>query len=304
MKKIFAAMLVLAILAGGYMALSGRIRPDEVTDNLEKMNLTGYSGGKAETVSVRTESALEAAERLDEQLWSSIRRDDTKTAPNILMGMGYPEETAQQFISEHKNAATAMNKRYVHILAESGDLCVAEAVHYLVTYTNGGKDYSESNSSYWLYLRRTDGIWAVTPSYNDEEAEILNEMLSRPYKAEANEAAAAGRNVAGFGNRMWTRQDGVEEGVYLANTPYMYQEANGDVVVIVCLANGTGAIKNVKEITVTLTDDKLGQVFKKTEKCSVRVLPGTVELYEFRVPASKVKKGTWGTIHSDVDTKY
>ncbi len=191
-----------------------------------------------------------------------------------------------------------------YIIAEDENVCVAEAVHYLVTFTNGGKDYSESNSSYWLYLRKTDGKWEVTPSYSDEEAEALNEALNRPYKAEAIEAVSSGRNAATFGNRMWTQQDGVEEDVYLANTTYMYQEANGDVVVIVSLANGTNAIKHVEEISVTITDDKLGQILKRTEKCSVSVLPGTVELYEIRVPASAVKKGVWGTMHSDVNTTY
>ena len=103
---------------------------------------------------------------------------------------------------------------------------------------------------------------------------------------------------------MWTQPDGVYSGVFTAETAYMYQENGGDVIVVVKLANGTNAIQKMTSITVTMTDEKLGQLLKATEKAGVSVLPGTVEMYEIRVPASKVRKGTWGSIHSDVHIDY
>ena len=148
-----------------------------------------------------------------------------------------------------------------------------------------------------------NGKWEPS-AFTEGETEALDKAISQNFTAEALEDGNNGLNFARFGNMMWTKHDGVEKGVYLANAAYMYQTAGGDVVLLVSLANGTDSIKNVTSITVTMKDDKLGKLFTVKESCSVRVLPGTRELYEIHVPASKVKKGTWTTIHTNVDTSY
>ena len=297
MKKFFAVILTLAILAGGYMILNGKIQLPE-SSGKKAANLISVSG-KAET-KTREETAQAGAERLDRIIWAGIRGGGTEETVSMLSGMGYD---AEWVISTLRNSATAMNKRHVHILAEIGDVCVAEAVHYLVTKTNNGKDFSESNSHYWLYLRKADGRWEPA-TFSDEETEALDAQMKQAFRPEAIEAAEAGRNAANFGNWMWTRNDGVEEGVYIAETAYMYQEENGDVVAVIKLANGEKVIRKVTSVSLTVTDEKLGQVLKATDSCSVSVLPGTVELYEMRIPASKVKKGTWTTMNAHVHTEY
>lgn len=302
MKKFFATVLVLAILAGGYMVLNGKIDPGSIINTKE--NPLTYTTGKAETATVREESTLDAAKRIDDQIWNGIRRGDTNSVISVLAGMGYSEEDARSFIASHTNEAAAMNKRHVHILAEAGDVCVAEAVHYLVTFTNGGKDSNQSNSGYWLYMRKKDGKWETATSFSEEEVAALDEVYQQLFRPEAIEAGNTNGNFAVFGNKMWTQPDGVYSGVFTAETAYMYQENGGDVIVVVKLANGTNAIQKMTSITVTMTDEKLGQLLKATEKADVSVLPGTVEMYEVRVPASKVRKGTWGSIHSDVHIDY
>ena len=299
MKKFFVFVLVAIILAVGYGVHTGYIRLTNVSGGYTPVAVSKAKASAAE--SVKQESALRGAERLDEEIWSGIRRGDNETAKALLMDMGYDEEGALSFISEHANPAAAMNKRYVHILAEADDICVAEAVHYLVTVSGSHKD--ESDSGYWLYMRRENGKWKPG-TFSEEETAPLDEQYAKLFPSAWVDAANAGRNATLFGNKMWTKRDGVIDGFFQTNVVYMHQEENGETVIGVVLANGENIIRNMKSLTVTIKDDKLGQVLKHKEKCSASVLPGTAEIYELRVPASKVKKGTWTTMHADVHSDY
>ena len=300
MKKFFAVVLTLAILAGGYLVLSGQVRLFE--NPIREMSRMVSTSGKAERSS-REESALDGAKRVDEQIWSGIRYGRTEEVVSILQGMGYTREEAESFVSALRENAVAMNKRHVHIISESGDVCAAEAVHYLVTFTNGKKDWSESNCNYTLSLRKVDGKWEPT-ELSEEEAEVLDNIAAQAYKPEAVEAANAGRNMTRFGNLMWMQADGVEEGALITELAYMYQEENGDVVAVIKIANGEDIIRNMDSISLTVEDDNLGQVLKQKDRANARVLPGTVKLYEMRIPASKVKKGTWTSMHFNIHTDY
>ena len=301
MKKFVAFILIVFVLAGGYMFFSNNTAFTASPAAVPARKAA--SAAKAETVPVREESALEAAERIDSQIWSAMRNGNTEAALAPLLKMGCDEAEERQWIEGHKDAALAMKNRHVHILAEAENLCVAEAVHYLVTWTNNGKDWNENNSWYWIYMKKANGKWEPA-ALSEEEYGLLNESYYKHFKAEAIEAADAGRNMTCFGNKMWIQADGVEDSVFLQNVAYMYQDPKGNTPVVIALANGTGSIKNLNRISVTVKDDKLGQVLKVSEKVSVSVLPGTVKLYEITVPAKKVRRGTWTSMHADVNTHY
>lgn len=295
MKKFCAFILVLVVLAVGYGFVSGHIK----LDNVEKLKGFPVMTSTAKAAPTIQESALKGAERIDDQIWSGIRNGDTGTVKQILTSMGC--EDAEGFIKDNTNAARTMHSRHVHILAEAGDVCLAEAVHYQVT-ANGSKK-SESNSWYWLYLRRENGKWQPG-TFSAEEQNALEGPYYKLLPSALLDACNSGRNGTFFGNKMWTQRDGVENDFFSTNVAYMYQEEKGSVVIGVAMANGENKIKNMKSLTVTIKDEKLGQVLKIKSRCTASVLPGTVEIYEIRVPASKVKKGTWTTMYYDVHGDY
>ena len=295
MKKFCAFILVLVVLAVGYGLMNGYIK----VENVEQLKGLSFMTSTANAAPKSQESALKGAERIDDQIWSGIRNGHTDTVRQILMGMGM--EDTEGFIRERTNEARTMNSRYVHILCEAGDVCVAEAVHYLVT-TSGSK-WSESNSGYWLYLRKENGKWQPG-TFTEKEVDALNEQYNKLFPSALLDAQYSGRNCCLIGNKMWTRRDGVESGCFLTNVAYVYQEEKGSVVIGVAMANGEKVIRNMKSLTVTVKDDKLGQVLKVKSRCTASVLPGTVEIYEIRVPASKVRKGTWTYVHTQVHSDY
>ena len=297
MKKFAAFILVLILAAGGYMFATGQL---QISFPADRTN-SPISHAAAESKSQPDESALDGMKRIDTQIWNAIKNGDESISVPILTASGWDETDCREYVRNNKADANALSKRVVHTIVEMDGLCLGEAIHYLVTGTK--KDWDESNSSYQIRMRKVNGKWEPTV-FSEEECEMLNEEYYKLYNEEAIDAALAGRNMSTFGNMLWIEPDGVEEGAYLAETAYMYQKKNGDVVIVVKLANGQDTIRHVKSISVTIKDDKLGQILKVKEKCSVSLLPGTVELYEITVKAGKVKKGTWGSMHSDVQTTY
>lgn len=294
MKKFAAFITLMVLVLGGYLFATGRVQISCDTGTIA-------GGAMAETVSHKDETALEGMKRIDSQLWNAIKDGNEETAVSILTAAGWPEGDSREYARSKKADAKALSQRYVHIVAEKDDVCFGEAVHYLVTGTN--KNWNESNSSYNFCLKKVNGRWEPAV-LNDEEAEKLNQVYYGLFKPEAVEAALAGRNMAQFGNYLWTEPDGVEQGAYIAEMAYMYQEEKGDVILVVKLANGKNEIVKMNSISVRIKDSKLGQIVNVKEKCNVSILPGTVELYEIRIKANKMKKGTWTNLDAHIDTKY
>lgn len=267
---------------------------------------TNNTVDKATSIKEDNTSTLEEAERafadLDKKIWSCIKNRDQKAFESIFEDF---DDANKQLVldlyTDFEKDAPSLTKTYTHIVAEANGYYFAEAIHYLTT-VNGNKQ-DESDRSYTFYIKKTNNKWKPIIPDEDTSTTLINNFYSTCPEG-LQDAFNNNRNNMFFGNFYWLNSRGVYENVMTSNVVYAWQNKDGSVDVAVSIANGQNIIHKVTKCTVTLKDEKLGQILKVTEPINLQVLPGTREIYTFHVKPGKVRKGSWTTMTSSVDIKY
>ena len=303
---VVCTLIVIALFIGNITgAVTIIIDPSLI--NLESIKSSVVQSPKANTTKTELPTdTIDEAERafaqIDKQLWSSIVKKDQKSINQLISGLNKSDQqTALDLFSSFQKDAPSLTKTYTHIICEANGYYWGEAIHYLTT-RNGSKT-DESDISYRVSIHKKDGIWKIASSDSDTET-ALSEALYRNYPQELVDAAYANRNASFFGNFFWLNDRGVYEDVITSNCIYAWQNQDGSVDVGVCIANGEKTIHHITKCTVTLKDNKLGQILKATESLDLQVLPGTREIVTIHVKSSKVRKGTWTTMTSSTNIQY
>lgn len=261
---------------------------------------------KATIVKEDNTSTREEAERafadLDKRIWTSVKNRDQKTFESIFENL---DDADKQIMlgayPDWEKEAPSLTKTYTHIMAEANGYYLAEAIHYLTS--NNGKEHHESDRTYTIYIQKTNGKWILV-SPDDDTRTVLTKKVHSLCPEEFQDAVNNNRNCMFFGNFYWLDSRGVFENVVTSNAIYAWQNKDGSVDVAVSIANGENTIHKVTKCTVTLKDEKLGQILKVTESISLQVLPGTREIYTFHVKPGKIRKGTWTTMTSSTHIDY
>lgn len=256
-----------------------------------------------ETAPVTTLDEAECAfANMDRKLWSYIVKKDRDSMGAMFSGLKVSDrEYMLDLFDSFRKDAPSLTKSYTHIIAEADGCYYGEAIHYLAT--RQGNQSHESDRYYRYAIKKTNGSWKCVSVDADTESALADNLYSR-FPEGFQEAYHANRNAFVFGNMYWMDDRGVYENAVASNCIYAWQNKDGSVDVGVSIANGESVIHKVTKCTVTLKDEKLGQVLKMTQSLNLHVLPGTREIYIMHINASKVRKGTWTTMSCSTDITY
>ena len=301
---VVCTLIVIVLAVGWYLGAVeinidlSRIKPESSSSETQQAT---KSTVKEDSTSTRDEAERAFAD-IDKKIWSSIQNHDQKTFESFFEDWDDADRPlALNIYAEFEKDAPSLTRTYTHILAESNGYYFAEALHYLTS--SNGKQQHESDRSYTVYIQKTNGKWKlVTP---DEDT--LNALAKNIYSLCPEELKGAvnnNRNCMFFGNYYWMNSRGVFENVITSNVIYAWQNKDGSVDVAVSIANGENTIRRITKLTVTLKDEKLGQILKASESINLQVLPGTREIYTIHVKPGKVRKGTWTTMSFSTDIDY
>ena len=145
-----------------------------------------------------------------------------------------------------------------------------------------------------------NGEWLIDLS--DENLKAMNAGVESLYPSAMNDAMNAGRNAVTFhknANYSWLDTNIYIYGCVHAEVELLWQNEDGSLDFLLNIKNGTDEIRSINSVTVTATDDALGEIFSKTFGGDM-IKPHSAKNYTLHIDASEVKTGTqtWGNVRN------
>ncbi len=195
-----------------------------------------------------------------------------------------PFETVMYFLKDYE-AATQRKAIYV-----TG----ADGYHFItyIAYNTRGDDFSTRYLN--ICVVQEDGQWKYyTDRYSDALTERINAAGSQKFNFYVYDEDVLVINIARLAFYAYKDPYFVPEGETLVTPLWMAQEDNGKLCVEIYMANGTEKDVAISDVSVSLTDALLEDVYVGAlEGDPVLVPAGEGVIVQYYIPADKVASGT------------
>ena len=287
-----AAMLCIVMMVV-FVACGRKIETSSKNDESITASQTSF-------IEMSNESAIEAAKDIHNKILKYSQKDYDEFAK---LYRNTDEETIKSDFNTEYDFDDFDKVNYSVVCSKDNYYYIC-ATYYLVTGTH--PDTHMKCHSYAFGISYEKGGWKI--ENNETLINAINSVITDVYPKEAVESESNGFNAAVFSkyNYMYMDENAVYEGCTNTEVKFAWQDADGNVYVMLWFANGTDNNLYYTNCSFSLTDNNYGLICDVSTDVDIALKAHRSKMYTVVIPASEVLTGksAWDSVSSSCDVKF
>ena len=277
-------------------------------------HITGLLSGLAASIILTCSVFAMSDEELKEEslaLWQNLAESAVSGDYDSFRALykDTDEEAIQGDYSYDFNLDLGMDQRYAIIIARSEPYYYVQILSAMCAGTFPNTQYQDS----WYNLVMEETVDGLRITYNEEVINRLTEYANDAiYPEDMLDALSCGRNCTEMNVPYLHCDPGcVISGAFFENLAFAWQDEEGNLMLGLMSANGSGGNRAYNSINIELTDDNLGTIYSgdvigKSVDGNCMIANNTNKILYFKIPYNEVQTGTsqWGSMHCSFNNNW